>query len=184
MNGSASNVFRYDIDASDRIVWVSTNWDAFALSNGGWNSCAGDVLNRPLMDFITGDEARIIWRHLLAKVRKTGHRLSLPYRCDGPAIRRFMEMTVHPLGQGGVSFVSTILHEEKRQPVALLDIAAPRGTAHMILCSWCNRTKADGNWIELDEAVRQGHLFSGPALPPLTHGICEDCAAKLERLDI
>jgi hypothetical protein len=180
MTTGNANSFRYDIDKNDRIVWVSSNWDDFALSNAGWNMRASDVLTRPLMDFITGDETRIIWRHLLAKVRRSGQQISLPFRCDGPAFRRFMDMTIRPMDNQGIKFISTILLEEKRHPVALLDISAPRSHDQLIICSWCNRTKFDNDWVELDDVIRRKDIFAGSVSPLVTHGICGSCSSLLE----
>lgn len=180
MSGTKSNEFQYEIDRDDRMVRMSDNWDDFALSNGGRNICTGDLLARPLMDYIAGDECRMIWRLLLAKVRKTRVPIALPYRCDGPSTRRFMEMTIRPLEREGIGFCSSIILEEKRPAVALLDAAAPRGEDRLLMCSWCNRGKSGNQWMEVDDLVRRENLFVHGTVPLMTHGMCEDCALRFE----
>lgn len=44
----------------------------------------------------------------------------------------------------------------------------------MRVCAWCRRIDYKGEWISLEEFLRQG--FDTPT----THGICPDCRARLK----
>jgi hypothetical protein len=44
------------------------------------------------------------------------------------------------------------------------------------VCGWCKRTPdANGEWLEIEQALLRLALFQQTALPVITHGICEYC---------
>lgn len=173
---SDARVFIHTVDAAGNIVAVNGEWVEFARENGAPELVRESVVGRAIWEFMEGRETRHISRLLLDKVRSTGKSLSLPYRCDSPALRRFMEMEIVPVGGGAVEFRSRLLDVEPRDPVLLLDPHAGRGEEFLTVCSWCRRARVSSVWVELDEAVKMLDLFSSAALPQLTHGICQDCS--------
>ncbi|MGC8838372.1 MAG: hypothetical protein ACP5UM_08145 [Anaerolineae bacterium] len=114
--------FTYRIDGQDRFVDVDENWLRFAQENGARHLARREaVLGRPLWDFIVGQETRHLYELMLAKVRMGRATLQIPFRCDSPTCRRFMEMRMSPERQGGVRFTTWIVRLEHRAPVSLLE---------------------------------------------------------------
>ncbi len=118
---------------------------------------------------------------LLRRVRGELGSVDLPFRCDGPAVRR--EMDIHIASQASGRFVvfsARLRAEERRdefQP--LLAAETPRGEETLTMCGWCDRFLVDGEWAEVEEAAAQLGLFQLPALPAISHGVCPDCSEML-----
>ena len=169
-------VFIHRVDASGKILSVNDEWVEFALENGAPELARKAVAGRVIWDFMDGKETRHLSRLLLEKVRTSGKAITLPYRCDSPALKRYMEMEIVQVGGGGIEFRIRAIRIETREPVALIDIDAARSADFLTICSWCTRARTQRGWVELDEAVRELGLFSMDALPQITHGMCADCA--------
>jgi hypothetical protein len=120
----------------------------------------------------------MLYRSILARVRWQQAELELPYRCDSPDRRRRMLIRLKPLPSSHIEFSSSVLHEEKRPRVDLLDPRVERSDAMLRMCSWCNRAHA-GGWVDVEEAVRVPGLFERAALPRLTHGLCDACLIEV-----
>lgn len=164
---------RYQIDAQDRIVAVSETWAAFAVANDSPHLSEG-VLGRSLWDFVGDTPTRELYQVLLARVRG-GRPVRFPYRCDAPAMRRFMRMTMTLTNGGGVCFDSAILRAEPRTPQWSAP-ALPAGPAALLTaCGWCNRIAVAGGWEEIEVAIDRLGLFGAAPPPALTHGICPAC---------
>ena len=167
----------YRIDRGDVITAVDDAWAPFARANGAPQ--LADVLGRPLWDYVSDDTTRQVYRDLVARVR-AGHDATFPYRCDAPALRRFMRMTMRAAPQRGVVFESEVVRTEAR-PVPLLLDQKPAGSSGVIVrvCSWCKRVHVRETWQEVEIAVERLDLFAGGPSPSLTHGMCEDCYARV-----
>ncbi|MFN2317744.1 MAG: PAS domain-containing protein [Gemmatimonadales bacterium] len=168
----------YRLDASDAIVAVSESWDPFARANAGEQVTAQAVVGRPLWDFVTDPTTREIYRQVLAKIR-SGARVQFTLRCDGPACRRRLEMTVTPAGDGGAEFRSRTLSIEDRQAQPLAGESATEGDELLRVCGWCKRVDADGQWLEVEEAMEALQLLERPVLPRITHGMCPACHDRM-----
>lgn len=174
-----NSALSYELDREDRVVQVSPNWEAFASSNDAPELTSSKVVGRPLWDFITDLETRHLYVLLLAQVRR-GSTLRLPLRCDAPARRRFLLLTLSPLLAGGVRLESQVVREEERPAEPLLARTTPRSTALLRMCSWCQRVAVnDTVWTELEEAVARLDLFGRLPLPHISHGVCPRCSASV-----
>ncbi len=170
----------YHVDDHDRIVWIGSGWTAFAEANDAAALVPEMLLQQPLRTWITGPGTWNLYAMLLHRVRRTGEPLSFPFRCDAPARRRFLTMTLSSMTEGGVSFDSRLVRAEARDPVMLLDRQCARSDQFVMVCSWCKRVKVSSErWLEVEGAVEQLGLFAVERLPQLTHGICPDCAERL-----
>lgn len=78
-----------------------------------------------------------------------------------------------------VDFVSTLLDEEQRTRVPILDCRQSRNQDFVRVCSWCQRIAVRGSWLSVEAGVEALGLMLQPMLPALTHGICGDCEAKV-----
>jgi hypothetical protein len=167
----------YWLDKDNRIIRVDNRWLAFAEENEGIDSCLPElVINRPLWDFIHDQETRHLYEIIIEKVRSRGKPLTIPFRCDSPSKRRYLELTISVLPGGELEFQSTLLKVESREPVELLRESTPRSDEHVRICSFCKKVAlSKTEWVEVEEAVRRLGLFERTALPQLTHGACPAC---------
>jgi hypothetical protein len=170
--------FSYLVDANDRIVSANGDWYAFALENGA--ALGREVIGQSLWDFICDAETKILYSLFLKSVRESGAAKHLPYRCDSADVRRYMEMTIAPAGDGSVEFRSRVIREDKRESVELLDFETARTNERIVMCSWCKKVRMEsGEWVEVEEAVTTLKLFNATPLPKISHGICERCKSEI-----
>ena len=169
----------YNIDAGGIIVAVDERWKEFWRAN----SAAGQPMREPvgtlLWSHFSDPTTVHLYEAMLARVRLRGKPLTVPFRCDAPDRRRYLELHIERLPAGIIQFSSVTLREEPRQWMPLLD-ARPRVSAKLIrMCSWCKRV-ALPDWVEVEESVRRLRLFEPDAqVPGVTHSICETCAASV-----
>ncbi len=168
-------VVHYTIDSEDIIRSVSPLWDKFALKNAGENVLAAEVIGRSIWDFVINVETRHLYQTIAAQIRSGRLIAKFPFRCDSPDRRRYMQMEMRLANAGGIEFVSEILREELREPVALLDQHVPRSDKFLVMCSWCKKIEIAGGWIEVEEAIVALQLFGEEASPRISHTMCDAC---------
>ena len=69
-----------------------------------------------------------------------------------------MQMVMQPLPDHAVEFVCTILREEPRDEVALLNPATQRDDRFIVMCGWCKKVQTS-EWVEVEEAIIRLHLL-------------------------
>ena len=174
-------VFNYRVNAEDRINHVSSEWLDFARENDASDLDSETVIGQSIFQFVSNEETRHLYAMILDRVRTGRNEVVVPFRCDGPSVRRFMELEVSPRPKSHVQFQGRIVREEGRPAVPLLDSSINRGDDFLKICSWCKRVQAQREWLEVELAVDKLELFNRKRLPQLTHGICEDCGVSLRR---
>jgi hypothetical protein len=179
MMNSDKRSFTYHIDQDDRIFFINQEWLDFADENQSANLSEETIIGTSLWNHIVNSETVHIYETLIQKVRNGHSAIKIPYRCDSPNRRRFMEMNIAPLEKQGVAFVNVILREELRPVVQLLNPQFPRNEQMLRMCGWCKKVNFKDNWLETDEAVTTMKIFDDPELPKITHGICPPCKSKL-----
>lgn len=168
----------YRINDRDEIVFVDEAWDRFARANGGEHLTADHVLKRRLWDFVSDAPTQQLYGAVFSRVR-AGRAVRFEFRCDAPDRRRLLEMRVSPAPDGTVELRTRSLSEEARPAQILLDPLGERSDAMLRSCGWCKRIDAGGSWVEVEEAVARLRLFERPVLPQVTHGICDECLARV-----
>lgn len=179
MHGETPERFVYSIDAADHVDFVSPEWEDFAARNDAGHLTARAVTGRPLFDFIMDPTTAQIYQAAIQRVRGHGNSVTLPFRCDGPHCRRYMELHISLRQGDGVTFESRLLREEPRPVVALLDPSVAHGGDLLRMCSWCKQVAVEDAWVEVEEAVIRLGLFDGQRVPELSHGICPRCRGSL-----
>jgi len=171
------NDYIYVIDEADRIVSVSDNWLLFAQENEATASCHPDaIINKPIWDYISGMETQHLFEVILEKVRITDKSVVLPFRCDAPDRRRYLELLITPVHQQCIEFTSYIIREESRDTVELLEAGIPRSHEIIKMCSMCKKAElSGGNWVEVELAIATLKLFEQLKLPQISHGLCTEC---------
>ncbi|NNE66511.1 MAG: hypothetical protein HKN33_08080 [Pyrinomonadaceae bacterium] len=168
-------VYTYLINQREEIVSVSDSWIEFALENNARELV--DIVGRSLYEFIGHKEVSDFYRHLVEKVRRTGGALLVPFRCDGPTIRRFMELLIERNGED-IKFEGRTVRTEPRDSVSLFDPLIERAGDKLEACSVCQNLHLDGSWVDLEIALRTRKLFYRNSSPNLDYSICPRCKEK------
>lgn len=177
---------RYDVDANGCITFVDEGWRQFAITNGAPHYAdSASLYGRALLSFISDNTTRHVYAVLMDRVRAERAAVRVPFRCDSPGLRRWLELEMTPGDKGGIAFVSRELRSEPREPVPASStaVAVPGVEAALIrMCSWCKRVDAGASrWLEIEQAITELGLFAEPRVDAITHGICPDCVQLFER---
>jgi hypothetical protein len=164
----------YSIDGENRLLTVNDRWLPFASANDAPELTPSAVLGRPVKEFIDDPTTRQLYELLYERVRR-GATLTLKFRCDAPEVRRDMVLRLSPAGSSVVQCDTFLLNEERRSDIALLDVASPRVSDLVVMCSWCKRIRHQGRWLDLEDGVRDVQFFSRRILPEISHGVCTSC---------
>ncbi|MCK6404491.1 MAG: hypothetical protein L6Q60_00595 [Rhodocyclaceae bacterium] len=171
-----SGFTRYRLDARDRIVEVGGDWDRFAIDNGAEELVSGAILGMPLRTFIAGDVTRMFVDALLARVRLTGRPAVIPYRCDSPGVKRFMEMSLESIGAELISEHRCLSEQVMFSPLAYAVVSEPASGGWVRRCSMCNRlTDRSGRSYESDEYPHE----AGDTVRVIYH-VCPDCQRRVK----
>lgn len=169
----------YTVDGEGTIVAVGGSWDDFARRNGGEAILSTRIIGKKLDQFIHGDETLMFMRTMIMSARVLDTAIQRPYRCDSPALKRYMEMTLQPHADGVVEVIHRELRSEPvAHPVRMMAVPCGNGSRFVKRCSVCNRLRIQEVWSEVDEAVADGRL-----LPQDLHalkvfyGVCPQCLA-------
>lgn len=142
------SVVNYAVDASDTIVDVNPSWTEFAALNGGEALVAPGILGQSLWSFITDPTTSPIYRSLFERIRSGAGSVRFSFRCDGPTVRRLLEMTIVADRKGGLTFSVRTVRLENRDRLDLLDPTLSRTTDYVRMCAWCKRIpSATGAWM-------------------------------------
>jgi hypothetical protein len=174
-------VCTYQVDAQGRITFVDERWMAFARENAAPRYAdTATLYGMPLLSFICDSTTKHIYTVLMDRVRRERVTMRVPFRCDAPDRRRWLELTLTPQPDEGIAFESRTLRVEPRERVVITEQA--RGAeALMRMCSWCKRVAVPGAaWVEVEEAVARLRLFGDEDVPQITHGICPGCVTRFE----
>lgn len=165
----------YRINGKDEIVFINNEWIKFAFQNGAPELVSNNVLRHSIWDFICHDTTIHLYRMILRQVR-AGHNIKFNLRCDSPALRRVLEMTVSLRKNGDVQFITKTVRTEERPPPNILSENTSDMDEVIIICSWCNKIRADeGDWQEIEEFLQTFGVLDFKALPQPSHGMCDDC---------
>ena len=179
---TVDRVVAYQLDAQDRITFVSPEWVEFAARNGAPDLTPPHVLGRLIWGFIAGADVKRLYQQLFHHVRGSCCEVVIPLRIDAPGVRRFGELSVSPLADDELDIEVRVLRTEARPALPVLSPDIKRSSRWLTICSWCMRVRVDVKlWVELDDPLGRSGLVSG-ITPHLTYSTCPDCAAKLEAL--
>lgn len=165
----------YQIDEQDRLIQVSEMWETFARENGGPLLVGADRLRPSLWSFISGQETVHFYKLLIQRVRDQQVSMTIPYRCDALAQRRYMTLTLRPGTGGNVEFLSQNHRNEDREPLAILEPGPSHSSDFIVMCSFCKQVAFGGGWGEIEAASASMRLFERELPPRISHGACPDC---------
>lgn len=165
----------YDLDRHLVITGLGPGWDEFALENGAAELIAPAPVGHPLMMYVSDATTVHLYELLFSRVASERRQVSFPIRCDGPAIRRYLTVTISPRAGAGFRVSTALVRAETRPPVQLLASSLPRRRDQLVVCGWCKKAKVGEQWAELEHAVELLGVFEDRVPPEITHGICTTC---------
>jgi hypothetical protein len=181
MSQTDNRSFIYQINQKDIITYINPEWFEFAHENNYKVIDNDSILGTSLWHHVVDPQTIQIYKTLIQKVRDGNDSIKVFYRCDSPETRRFMEMKITSSDEQEVMFINSILKEENRPAVALLDPAYPRNQQMISMCGWCKKVRTNGSWLETEDAIIELKIFDEPEIPQITHGICPSCKTDLTR---
>lgn len=177
----ADAVCRYRIDRDGRLTFVDRGWCDFAIENGAPDLAVPERLyGRPLLSFISDSTTLHVYSLLMERVAAQQETVVVPFRCDAPELRRWLQLEMAP-HEDGIEFAIRRLRTESRQAPLRFDQPGTRADLLVRMCSWCKDVELESNrWGPVEHAVRAFELFRDDDVPGITHGICPSCAKQFE----
>ncbi len=164
----------------------SPNWDAAMEMCNAAHLRADLLLGANIFAYVAGEEVAATYRDWM-RALQTGRepQITFEYRCDAPALKREMRMTMTAVVDGGrpssVLFQSLVLSETERPPINLFDAAHMKRQMEsdlalplVTLCSYCHSVKvraANGDWVSAEAYYQKG----GSDQVRISHGVCPKC---------
>ena len=174
------------------LAYGRQRWDQFAAENKGEALLDPEtVLGRNLFDWIAGETVQRAYRQWIDAVLRTkaNHPATFKYRCDAPAERRELRMSISRIdtaNEPAVLFQSVLLDATARPPINIYDFEALARAAQdrralpiIAMCSFCQRLRwppgappsGPNEWIEAEQYYARG----GRSEVAVSHTICRDC---------
>lgn len=173
-------VYRYRVNQADHITFVDEWWLAFAAENRATGVDEASILGRSIWDFIADEPTRQLYRELHDRVRSSNQPIEVPFRCDSPTLRRYMQLTIHHEGEGQLRYESVLLRVSPQRRLRVLNPAADRSNAFLTMCSFCKRSLIEpAGWLELEDIALKLRMYDQPRVPELHYTVCPDCEKQL-----
>ena len=173
---------RYDLDDEWHIVAVDDAWSAFARANDAPELLPPAPIGQKVLSYVEDHTTVALYEALFARARRTRVPITIPFRCDSPTRRRYLDLRIEAKARSGLRLRSRLLRSEAREAVPLLDRRRPRDGRLLRMCSFCKRVEAHDRWCEVEDAVTSLRLFDSFSLPTLTHGLCYACYERATAL--
>jgi hypothetical protein len=168
----------YGIDASDTISFVSPEWLRFAQDNQAPELTEPAVVGKPIWQFITGAETRVLYEDLFRGLRARPSEIIVPFRCDSSTVIRHMSLTLRSRSSGGIECEGRLLQAEVREPIDILSRWVARSDASVPICSLCRRLLVGEDWTEAGVAIVRARLFCTVPVPRLAETVCPTCGSR------
>jgi hypothetical protein len=178
---AAAATITYWLDPDDRVAATGDEWTRFATANDAPELTPDRVVGRPVTDFFAGEATRRLYAELLARVRRLGRPVRVPFRCDSPDAWRSGTLTFIPDARGWVRVESVTDHRPRPRALRLLHRFARRAAITVTMCSVCKRVADRGDWQALDAAADALGLFTSEAQPDLLYAVCPSCRGSTAR---
>jgi hypothetical protein len=167
----------YRVDEHDKITFINSSWFMFAEDNGIHLRSSSQLVGTRLWRHVSDPTVRHFYTVFMAKVRKTGKSLMIPFRCESPNSVMFMETRIRRYKKTELEFTMRLLREEAPGTSALSEVERAKIPPLLMMCLWCKKVKAT-RWIRPERAVRILSLFEQPLWPLISHITCPRCESK------
>lgn len=136
-------------------------------------------LGASIVQFIEGHPTQTFWLDVFDRVRLSGRTHVLPYRCDGPNLKRYMRVVLSPERDKLLRLEHYLV---RVSPLPLPLRFRSETSAPSIRCSICNDVRHGGVWREPEMALDLGLLKAG-SINRVIYDICDDCKRLPDRVD-
>ena len=141
------------------------------------------MLGLPLAPFLAGWNVMELYAAVFDRVRARQIAVTIPFRCDSPNGRRYMELEIAPRPEGRLHLTGHLVRSVAHPRIPLLDLKQRRNSQWRIICSICRRLKMpEGRWLEIEEALDDPYAIPAEGLPCLSHDVCPTCVAMMRGL--
>lgn len=179
MVAPVQQVFRYRVDDNDVIEFVDQWWLAFARENSAFGLDEPSVVGHAIWDFIADEPTRTLYAEIHQHVRSTGKPVVVPFRCDSPTLRRYMEPTISGGNNGQLLYQSALVRTcpHRRQPV--YDRTRQRSSESLTMCSMCKRSLIEpAGWLEMEDISLRLRMYDQQTVPELCYTVCPQCSSR------
>ena len=180
MVAPVQQIYRYAVDRSDVIAYVDHWWVAFASENGAPELQESSVVGRVIWEFIHDEPTISLYREVHDHVRASGHAVEVPFRCDSPTLKRYMQLTIIPGNEGQLLYESKVIRTVPQHCEKLLEQTAQRSKSFLTMCSFCKRCLLEpSGWLEMEDISLRLRMDDEPSVPELHYTVCPNCANRL-----
>ncbi|WP_442509758.1 hypothetical protein SH528x_001354 [Novipirellula sp. SH528] len=175
-----TQVYRYRVDASDIIVEVDQWWLAFAKENNTIDLDEPSVVGKSLWSFIADYATQKLYKEIHRFVRVTGNPITVPFRCDSPTLKRYMQLTITQRENQQLAYESILLRAVPSRRLSVLDPSEERSAAFLTMCSFCKRSLIEpAGWLEMENIAIKLRMYRKQTVPELRYTVCPECEDQL-----
>ncbi|TWT82816.1 hypothetical protein CA13_42790 [Planctomycetes bacterium CA13] len=173
-------VYQYSVDEADIIIRVNDWWIAFAKENNAAVLDEPSVVGHAVWDFIADEPTRMLYKEIHEQVRKSGIPITVPFRCDSPTLKRFMQLTIGKNPRGQLLYESSLIRAVPQARCAVLDSQQKRSNAFLTMCSFCKRSLVEpSGWLEMENISLKLRQYERQTVPELRYTVCPVCVNQL-----
>jgi len=170
--------YRYRLNENDVIESVDDRWLAFARENGACRLNLASVVGRPIWDFIADAPTRTLYGEIHDYVRSTGKPTVVPFRCDSPTLKRYMELTISKFN-GQLQYESKLTRVSAHRRLSIYDRTKERSDESLTMCSMCKRSLIEpAGWQEMEDISLRLRLHDRANVPALRYTVCPQCTTR------
>ena len=175
-------IYRYRLNEKDVIESVDDRWLAFARENGACRLNRASVVGRPIWDFIADDPTRALYGEIHQYVRCTGKSTVVPFRCDSPTLKRYMELTISKF-DGQLQYESKLTRVAAHRRMSMYDPTKERSSESLTMCSMCKRSLIEpAGWQEMEDISLRLRLHDQETVPDLNYTVCPHCTGRFNKI--
>ena len=182
MVAQAQPLYRYCLDEADVIVSVDHWWLAFAQENNVAGLNETSVVGQVLWEFISDEPTQALYKEIHGHVRRSGNSITVPFRCDSPTLKRYMQLSISNRDAGQLLYESTLIRAVPQRRLAVLDPEQKRSNDFLTMCSFCKRSLIEpSGWLDMENIALKLRLYEEQTVPELRYTVCPECADQVHK---
>ena len=179
MVAPVQQIYCYGVDEGDVVNFVDSWWLAFATENNAAELEAASVVGHSIWEFICDQPTTKLYREIHSHVRASGNAIDVPFRCDSPTLRRYMQLTISRREGGQLLYESRMIRTAPQRCMSVLKRSTKRSTSFLTMCSLCKRCLIEpSGWLEMEDIALRLKMEDQPTVPELRYTICPDCSSR------
>jgi hypothetical protein len=181
MDAHVQPIYRYYLDEADVVVCVDHWWLAFAKENNAAGLNESSVIGKVVWEFISDEPTRTLYKEIHDHVRSSGNPITVPFRCDSPTLKRYMQLSICKHVDGQLLYESALIRALPQRRLAVLGSTQKRSNAFLTMCSFCKRSLIEpSGWLEMENISLKLRMYDKQTVPELRYTVCPECANQLQ----